>query len=98
MWLETWPVAVYIYNRSPRDQTGWKTPRETLLKWLRANNKDIADLIDQPDTTNLYIYSCRAYPIRKEVLVGQDKAANKTLPRTHIGYLVSYSGSNIYRI
>ena len=66
-------------------------PRETLLKWLRANNKDVADLMDQPDTTNLYIYGCRAYPIRKEVLVGnQNRAANKTRPRTHIGYLVRY--------
>ena len=54
--------------------------------------------MDQPDTTNLYTYGCKAYPIRKEVLAGQDKAANKTLPRTHIGYLVKYNNSNIYRI
>ena len=98
MWPETWPAAAYIYNRSPREQNGWKTPRETLLKWLRANNKDVADLMDQPDTTNLYTYGCRAYPIRKEVLANKDKAANKTQARTHIGYLVGYGGSNIYRI
>ena len=58
----------------------------------------MADLIDQPDTTNLYTYGCRAYPIRNEVLADQDRVANKTRPRTHIGYLVGYQGSNIYRI
>jgi len=59
----------------------------------------VADLIDQLDTTNLFIYGCRAYPIRNEVLAGnQDRAANKIKPRTHIGYLVGYSGSNIYQI
>src|SRR2546421_2009306 len=98
LWPETWPAAAYIHNRSPREQNGWKTPRETLLKWLRANNKDIVDLMDQPDTTNIYTYSCRAYPIRNEVLADQDRTANKTRPRTHIGYLVGYGGSNIYRI
>ena len=55
--------------------------------------------MDQLDTTNLYIYGCRAYSIRNEVLVGnQDKVVNKTRPRTYIGYLVRYSSSNIYRI
>jgi hypothetical protein len=98
LWPETWQAAAYIHNRSPREQNSWKTPRETLLKWLRANNKDVADLMDQPDTTNLYTYGCRAYPIRNEVLADQDRTANKTWPRTHIGYLVSYQGSNIYRI
>jgi hypothetical protein len=54
--------------------------------------------MDQPDVTNVYIYGCRAYPIRKEVLVDKEKAANKTRPRTYISYLISYGGSNIYRI
>src|SRR5947207_807856 len=55
--------------------------------------------MDQPDTTNLYTYGCRAYPIRSEVLAdNQDRVANKTRPRTHIDYLVGYQGSNVYRI
>jgi hypothetical protein len=98
LWPETWPAAAYFHNRSPREQNGWKTPRETLLKWLRVNNKDVADLIDQPDVTNVYTYGCRAYPIRKEVLEDQEKVARKTKPRTHVGYLVGYGGSNIYRV
>jgi hypothetical protein len=98
LWPETWQAAAYIHNRSPREQNSWKTPRETLLKWLRANSKDVADLMDQPDTTNLYSYGCRAYLLRNEVLADQDRVANKTRPRTHIGYLVGYQGSNIYRI
>ena len=58
----------------------------------------MADLIDQPDVTNVYIYGCRVYPIRKEVLEDQEKVTRKTKPRTHVGYLVGYSSSNIYRI
>jgi hypothetical protein len=54
--------------------------------------------MDQPDLTTVYTYGCRAYPIRKEVLEGQEKVASKTKPRTHMGYLVGYGGSNIYRI
>ena len=98
LWPETWQAAAYIHNRSPREQNGWKTPRETLLKWLRANNKDMADLIDQPDTTNIYTYDYRAYPIRNEVLVDQDRMANKIRLRIYISYLVGYQGSNVYRI
>jgi hypothetical protein len=58
----------------------------------------VADLIDQPDVTNVYIYGYKAYPIRKEVLVDKGKAINKIRPRTYISYLINYSGSNIYRI
>jgi hypothetical protein len=55
--------------------------------------------MDQPDTTNLYIYGCRAYFIRNEILANnQNRVANKIRPRTYIGYLVKYNSSNIYRI
>jgi hypothetical protein len=36
---------------------------------------------------------CRAYVYRRDV-----KAADKTEPQAHIGYLVGYDSSNIYRI
>src|SRR5205809_5995269 len=37
--------------------------------------------------------------MRKEVLAkNKDRATNKMRPKTHIGYLVGYQGSNIYRI
>jgi len=58
----------------------------------------MANLMDQLDTTNIYTYDYRAYPIRNEVLADQDRTANKIRPRTYIGYLVGYGGSNIYRI
>jgi hypothetical protein len=98
LWPETWPAAAYFHNRSPREQNGWKTPREILLKWLRINNKDVADLMDQSDVTNVYTYGCRAYPIRKEVLEDQEKIIRKIKPRIYVGYLVGYGGSNIYYI
>jgi hypothetical protein len=98
LWLETWPAAAYIHNRSSREQNSWKTPRETLLKWLRANNKNVADLMNQSDVTNVYTYGCRIYSIKKEVLADKEKAINKIRLRTYISYLINYSGSNIYYI
>ena len=58
----------------------------------------MADLIDQPNVTNVYTYGYRAYPIRKEVLKDQEKVVRQTKPRIYISYLVGYSSSNIYRI
>jgi hypothetical protein len=68
------------------------------LKWLRVNNKDVADLMDYPDVINVYTYDCRAYLIRKEILEDQEKVVRKTKSRIYVSYLVSYGGSNIYRI
>jgi len=44
------------------------------------------------------VYGARAYPLIKEREAGKNRRAFKVLPRGHIGYLVGYSASNIYRI
>jgi len=98
LWPFIWDAAAYLHNRTPREATLWKTPIEVFNKWLRDNNRDVAELVDQPDPSNLQSYGCKAYPLRKEVIAGEDKVLQKTRPRTHIGYLVSYDASNIYRI
>jgi hypothetical protein len=36
--------------------------------------------------------------MREEVRDASTRVANRTQPRTHLGYLVGYEGSNIYRI
>jgi hypothetical protein len=89
LWPETWQAAAYLYNRSPL---------ETFNKWLRENGRDVSELQDKPDLSNLYAYGCRAYPLKESILKDVDRVTRRTSLRTHLGYLVGYEGSNIYRI
>jgi hypothetical protein len=98
LWHETWPAAAYLYNRSPRESNGWKSPIEVRNRWLRTAGKDVADIQDAPDLSNLWAYGCKAYPLREEIRANKTRVENRTQPRTHLGYLVGYEGSNIYRI
>ena len=52
----------------------------------------------KPDWSSLYAYGCRAYPLDRDREAGRRKRDFKTNPRGHIGYLVGYVASNIYRI
>jgi hypothetical protein len=98
LWHETWPAAAYLYNRSPRSMNGWKSPIETRNKWLRQAGKDVPEIQDSPDLSNLWAYGCKAYPLREEIKAGKSRVENRTQPRTHLGYLVGYEGSSIYRV
>lgn len=98
LWPYTWGAACYIHNKSPREANRWKSPIEVFNNWLREHDRDIAELVDQPDLSNLLAYGCKAYPLRKEVLAGEERVLQKTRPRAHIGYLVGYDASNIYFI
>jgi hypothetical protein len=48
---------------------------------------------EKPNLSHLRIYGCRAYPLRKNV-----PHLDKLEPRAHIGYLVGYDSTNIFRI
>ena len=98
LWHEIWPAAAYLYNRSPRESNGWKSPIEVRNRWLRTAGKDVPEIQDAPDLSNLWAYGCKAYPMREEVRDASTRVENRTQPRTHLGYLVGYEGSNIYRI
>jgi hypothetical protein len=47
----------------------------------------------KPSVAHYSPIGCRAYVYRRDI-----KAADKTEPRAHIGYLVGYDSSNIYRV
>jgi hypothetical protein len=98
LWPETWQAAAYLHNRSPREANLWKSPLETFKKWLRDNGRDVPELHDKPNLSNLYAYGCRAYPLKESILKDVDRVSRRTSPRTHLGYLVGYEGGNIYRI
>jgi hypothetical protein len=48
---------------------------------------------EKPDLSHLHVFGCRAYPCIKNI-----PRKDKLEPRAHLGYLVGYDSSNIYRI
>jgi len=87
-WSELEPMAAHIANRQPCEVLGWKTPYEYLQEKL-----GIHATRRRPAGVHLRVPGCRAYPRDKDV-----PRAAKNAPRAHIGYLVGYDSTNIYRI
>jgi hypothetical protein len=105
LWPETTLAAAYLYNMSPSYSHGWSSPNEVLDSWFRNYfrwydpalvTRITVDL--RPDWNGIYVYGARAYPMVKEREANQTRRAFKVIPRGHIGYLVGYCASNIYRI
>ena len=87
-WSELEPMAAHIANRQPCEVLSWKTPYEYLQEKL-----GIPATRRRPAGVHLRVPGCRAYPRDKDV-----PRAAKNAPRAHIGYLVGYDSTNIYRI
>jgi hypothetical protein len=105
LWPETALAAAYLYNMSPSYSHDWRSPNEVLDSWFRnyfrwydpaLATRITVDL--RPDWNGIYVYGARAYPMVKEREAKQTRRAFKVKPRGHIGYLVGYCASNIYRI
>ena len=47
----------------------------------------------KPSLSHLHVFGCRAYPLNKHIPL-----THKLQPRAHIGYLLGYESTNIYRI
>lgn len=89
LWPEITKCAAYLLNRSPCKYLQWKTPLEVHDRALGIENPAI------PNVAHLRAYGCRAYVrIPTEKIQRTDKLA----PRAHIGYLVRYESTNIFRI
>ncbi|KAG5287253.1 repeat set, removed, reverse transcriptase-domain containing protein, Ty1/Copia family of RNase HI [Histoplasma ohiense] len=81
-------TAVYLLNRISTKILGWKSPLQALEEYLH---------IDHHSCAHLHAYRCRAYTkIPNEIL--NRNQSQKLDPRAHIGYLVSYDSTNIFRI
>ena len=84
LWPETVAAASYILNRTPILHSGtWTTPF-----YLATGVK--------PSVAHLRVYGCKAYLH----LVGTQEPAklDKLAPRAHIGYLVGWDSTAIFRI
>ena len=86
LWPEIMPAAAYVLNRTPNRQLDWKTPLEELQRLLNISNP-------RPSIAHLRVYGARAYPLTPNI-----PKSEKLKPRAHIGYLVGYDSTNIFRI
>ena len=83
MWPEIVKAAIYLLNRTPIKNKNWKTPFE-----LGTGRK--------PQLGHLRIYGCRAYA--HKLGVDTPPRLEKLAERAHVGYLVGWDSTNIYRI
>lgn len=95
LWKEVVNCAVYLWNRTPRARedeeghTSWRSPYELFFSTDLTARK--------PHLAHLKAYGCKAYAMTPEA---QEKRLRlqKLDPRAHIGYLVGYDSTNIYRV
>ncbi|KAF7543855.1 hypothetical protein G7046_g9919 [Stylonectria norvegica] len=104
LWPESTRAAVHLINISPSRKHGWMSPKEAMYHWFKYKSplgtmqiREHTAHLD-PDWSGVYAYGCRAYPLVREREGNQDRKNLKTSPRGHIGYLVGYEATNIYRI
>ena len=83
---EAYKAAAYLLNWTPSKGLGWKTPFEKIQLAM-----GIAP--PKPNIGHLRVYGCRAYPLKYDI-----PRLNKLAPRAHVGYLVGYDLTNIFRI
>ena len=105
LWPEILDAAAWLHGMSPSAINGYRSPNEVLDSWFRQYfrwyepekiRSRTADL--RPDWSGIYAYGCRAYPLDRDRAAGLLKRDFKINPRGHVGYLVGYRASNIYRI
>ena len=86
IWPEIYEAAGYILNRSPTRRLGWKSPTMKLHEWLGRTNP-------MPKCYHLRPYGCRAY-----AFIHNRPKLDKLAAKAHVGYLVGYMSTNIWRI
>ncbi|KAM4058204.1 reverse transcriptase (RNA-dependent DNA polymerase) [Hirsutella rhossiliensis] len=106
LWKEIVEAACYLRNRTPREprvqiNAGSDAPEpdakpgaEEELEW-----KSPIELFTGKNAqlSHLRAYGCRAYAMTANAQLKRDKL-RKLDPRAHIGYLVGYNSTNIFRI
>jgi hypothetical protein len=95
LWAEVIKAAVYLLNRTPRQDLYWDTPIHAFYTSVAKQNRTTPP--EKPDLSHLKAYGCKAYamtPAAQE----QTQRLWKLQPRAWVGYLIGYDSSNIYRI
>jgi hypothetical protein len=97
LWSEIVAAAVYLYNRTPRESLEWKSPYEVFHTYTMTSEGVKGPR--RPLLHHLKAYGCKCYVLIKSKGDPDYPAKlDKLKPRAHIGYLVGYESTSIYRI
>lgn len=104
LWKNIVEAAVYLYNRTPQQsivQPGENQPEKRWMSPYEAFSMSVMKEHQikgprQPVISHLRAYGCKAFVLIKNIQ--QRKKLEKLAPKAHIGYLVGYQSTNIYRI
>ncbi|KAK9444035.1 fungal specific transcription factor [Metarhizium brunneum] len=84
LWKDIVEAACYLRNRIPLERNKWHSPFGSVFK-------------KQPLISHLKAYGCKAFAMTADAQLKLQRK-QKLAPRAHIGYLVGYQSSNIYKI
>jgi hypothetical protein len=90
-------TATYLYNRTPRYSLGWKSPYEAFYEYVIENEGVTGPR--KPVLSHLRAFGCKAYTlIKSKGDPDYPGRLQKLAPRAHIGYLIGYESTSIYRV
>jgi hypothetical protein len=92
LWNEIVNSAVYLRDRTPCASLAWKSPYEKFYTYTSESAGP-----SKPQLAHLRAYGCRAYAMTTDAQL-KWRQRMKLDPRGHIGYLVGYDSTNIYRV
>ena len=97
LWRDIVAASIYLYNRTPRYSLGWKSPYEAFHEYVMASQG--VDGPRKPILHHLKAYGCKCYVlIKSKGDPDYPGKLQKLQPKAHIGFLVGYESTNIYRI
>ena len=95
LWREIVHAAVYLYNQTPKNNIGWKSPYQALHEWLNLCEGVIGPT--KPQLHHLRAYGCKCFVlIKSKGDPDYPPKLQKLAPRAHIGYLAGYASTSIY--
>jgi hypothetical protein len=86
LWAEAYAAAAYILDRTPNRRLQWKSPLGLLQELTGVKTP-------QPKVAHLRAYGSRSYVLKYDA----DKL-DRLDSKVHIGYLVGYTSTNIFRV
>ena len=97
LWRDIVAASIYLYNRTPRYSLGWRSPYEAFHEYVMASQG--VDGPRKPILHHLKAYGCKCYVlIKSKGDPDYPGKLQKLQPKAHIGFLVGYESTNIYRI
>ena len=97
LWREIVAAAGYLYNRTPRHSLDWRSPYEAFNEHVMTSEGVTGPR--KPILHHLRAYGCKAFTlIKSKGDPDYPGKLRKLAPRAHIGYLVGYESTSIYRI